>query len=55
MYGLSPRMRFDLAINGMTYGAWKNGKRPLMRDGGQWRPMVHVKDAAHAIIFMRSR
>lgn len=55
MYGLSPRMRFDLAINGMTYGAWKNGKLPLMRDGSQWRPMVHVKDAAHAIIFMRSR
>ena len=42
-YGLSPRMRFDLAINGMTYGAWKTGKLPLMRDGTQWRPMVHVK------------
>ena len=51
-YGYSPRMRFDLAINGMTYGAWKNGKLPLMRDGSQWRPMVHVKDAAHALILM---
>lgn len=52
VYGLSPRMRFDLAINGMTYGAYKTGKLPLMRDGSQWRPMVHVKDTAAAQIFM---
>ncbi len=45
-------MRFDLAINGMTYGAWKTGKLPLMRDGTQWRPMVHVKDTAEAMCFM---
>ncbi|ARE42538.1 UDP-glucose 4-epimerase (plasmid) [Rhodovulum sp. P5] len=52
VYGLSPRMRFDLAINGMTYGAWKTGKLPLMRDGSQWRPMVHVADTASAQKFM---
>jgi nucleoside-diphosphate-sugar epimerase len=52
VYGLSPRMRFDLAINGMTYGAYKTGTLPLMRDGSQWRPMVHVKDTAAAQIFM---
>lgn len=52
VYGLSPRMRFDLAINGMTYGAWKTGRLPLMRDGTQWRPMVHVRDAARAQLFM---
>ncbi len=44
VFGFSPRMRFDLAINGMTYGAWKGGKLPLMRDGRQYRPMVHVED-----------
>lgn len=54
VYGFSPRMRFDLAINGMTYGAWKTGVLPLMRDGTQWRPMVHVKDTARAQIFMLS-
>jgi nucleoside-diphosphate-sugar epimerase len=54
VYGYSPRMRFDLAINGMTYGAWKTGVLPLMRDGTQWRPMVHVKDTARAQIFMLS-
>ena len=52
VYGLSPRMRFDLAINGMTYGAWKTGRLPLMRDGTQWRPMVHVRDTARAQMFM---
>ncbi len=52
VYGYSPRMRFDLAINGMTFGAWKTGRLPLMQDGTQWRPMVHVKDTAHAILFM---
>lgn len=52
VYGLSPRMRFDLAINGMTFGAWKTGRLPLMRDGTQWRPMVHVQDTARAQMFM---
>ncbi len=52
VYGYSPRMRFDLAINGMTYGAWKTGHLPLMRDGSQWRPMVHVRDTADAIIHL---
>lgn len=52
VYGMSPRVRFDLAINGMTYGAWKTGKLPLMRDGSQWRPMVHVRDTAAAQMFM---
>ncbi len=51
-FGYSRRMRFDLAINGMTYGAWKHGRLPLNRDGTQWRPMVHVRDAARAQLFM---
>ncbi len=50
VFGYSPRMRFDLAINGMTYGAWRNGKLPLMRDGKQYRPMVHVQDTTDAIL-----
>ncbi len=50
VYGLSGRMRFDLAINGMTLGGYKNSKIPIMRDGTQWRPFIHVKDAARAIL-----
>lgn len=54
VYGYSPRMRFDLAINGMSHGAFTTGKLPLMRDGMQWRPMVHVRDTAGAMCFMLS-
>jgi nucleoside-diphosphate-sugar epimerase len=50
LYGLSPRMRFDLAINAMVAGALRSGKIPVMRDGTQWRPFLHVKDAARAIL-----
>jgi nucleoside-diphosphate-sugar epimerase len=49
LYGRSRRMRFDLAINGMVAGALKTGKIPVMRDGTQWRPFLHVRDAARAI------
>eukprot|EP00130_Batrachochytrium_dendrobatidis_P008512 XP_006683387.1 hypothetical protein BATDEDRAFT_93149 [Batrachochytrium dendrobatidis JAM81] len=52
VYGYSPRMRFDLAINGMTYGAWKNGVIPLMRDGSQWRPMIHVEDTTDVMCLL---
>jgi len=50
VYGVSPRMRFDLAINGMVLGFFKNGKIPIMRDGKQWRPFVHVKDTSNAFL-----
>lgn len=52
VYGVSPRMRFDLAINGMVYGAWKNRKLPLMRDGSQYRPMVHVQDTTDVMLLL---
>jgi nucleoside-diphosphate-sugar epimerase len=50
VYGFSHRMRFDLAINGMTLGYYKNGKIPIMRDGKQWRPFVNIKDTSRAFI-----
>lgn len=46
IYGYSPRMRFDLAINGMVLGAFDNKVLPLMRNGDQFRPMLHVEDTA---------
>ena len=39
LFGFSPRMRFDLAINGMTEGVYKNKILPIMRDGQQYRPL----------------
>jgi len=50
VYGFSHKMRFDLAINGMTLGYYKNGKIPIMRGGKQWRPFVNIKDTARAFI-----
>lgn len=50
VYGLSPRMRFDLAINGMVLGLFKKGTIPILRDGTQWRPFVHVRDTARAFL-----
>jgi len=50
VYGLSPRMRFDLAINGMVLGFYKHGKIPIQRDGTQWRPFVHVRDTSRAFL-----
>jgi nucleoside-diphosphate-sugar epimerase len=52
VYGWSPRMRIDLAINGMVAGAWKRGVIPLMRDGTQWRPMVHVQDTTDVMCLL---
>lgn len=50
VYGLSPRMRFDLAINGMVKGFFTRRKIPILRDGTQWRPFVHVRDTSRAMI-----
>ena len=50
VFGYSPRMRFDLAINGMTYGAYTNQVLPLMRDGSQYRPMLHVEDTTDVMM-----
>jgi nucleoside-diphosphate-sugar epimerase len=50
VFGQSPRMRYDLAINGMVRGFVQNGKIPILKDGTQWRPFVHVRDTCRAMI-----
>jgi nucleoside-diphosphate-sugar epimerase len=52
VYGASPRMRFDLAINGMVKGFLINGKIPILKDGNQWRPFVHVRDTSRAMCLL---
>ncbi len=47
VYGLSPRMRFDLVINLLTREATVGGGAKIF-SGEQWRPLVHVRDAAAA-------
>jgi len=49
LYGLSPRMRFDLVVNILTIKALKEKKYTIF-GGEQWRPNLHTKDAAEAYI-----
>lgn len=49
VYGLSGRTRFDLVINLLTAKAIKEGKITVF-GGGQWRPFLHVNDAALALL-----
>jgi nucleoside-diphosphate-sugar epimerase len=48
VFGLSARMRFDLAINVMTKNAYVHNRITIDGGGRQWRPFVHVHDAAAA-------
>lgn len=52
LWGLSPRMRSDLAINAMVLSALTKGQITVHCDGMQWRPMCHVLDAARAYNFV---
>ena len=52
IYGFSPKMRFDLVINKMTYDSWKDGIVPVMKDGTQRRPTLHIEDAIGAMEFI---
>lgn len=47
IYGLSPRMRFDLAVNSMALELYKTGKI-IIRGKSNTRPFLHIKDAARA-------
>ena len=48
VFGLSPRMRFDLAVNVMTKNAYVHRRITVDGGGRQWRPFVHVRDVARA-------
>jgi nucleoside-diphosphate-sugar epimerase len=48
IYGVAPRMRFDLTVNEFTRDLWAD--RRLEVFGEQfWRPYVHVRDAGRAV------
>lgn len=49
VYGLSPRMRFDLVVNVLNAKAHTEGVVPVF-GGEQYRPNVHVADAARAYV-----
>jgi nucleoside-diphosphate-sugar epimerase len=47
LFGLSPRMRFDIIVNYLTQKAVREKKISIF-GGEQWRPLLHVQDAARA-------
>ncbi len=51
LYGISPRMRFDLVLNTMVHSIFKNNLISV-QGGQQWRPILHVEDSARAFILI---
>jgi nucleoside-diphosphate-sugar epimerase len=50
VYGESPRLRLDLVVNDFVATAVATGEILIKSDGTPWRPLVHVKDVAAAMI-----
>ena len=49
VFGLSPRIRFDVVINMLVGMAVANNRVVLNSDGQAWRPNLHILDACEAI------
>ena len=49
LFGLSSRMRFDLVVNLFVARAASSGQITVL-NSEQWRPFLHVQDAAGAVI-----
>lgn len=50
VYGLSPRLRFDLVVNNLAGWAHTTGTIRILSDGSPWRPLIHVRDVSAAFI-----
>lgn len=50
VFGLSPRMRWDIVLNAFVMHAFRRGRLDVWFGGEAWRPLVHVKDVAGAHI-----
>ena len=51
LFGLSPRMRFDLVINAFTLAAWRHQTLTVHGSGEAWRPLLHIGDAVDAYLY----
>lgn len=54
VFGVSPRMRFDLTVNQFAMQMVRSG-RLVLYGGRFWRPYVHVRDAARAVALVLER
>lgn len=49
VFGLSPRIRFDLAVNSLVGYAYTTREIKMESDGMPWRPFIHIRDIAEAV------
>jgi nucleoside-diphosphate-sugar epimerase len=54
VYGVAPRMRFDLTVNEFTRDLWAGRKLEVFGELF-WRPYIHVADAARAVALVLSK
>jgi len=47
-YGWSPGVRFNLVVNHFVFRGLTDRPLTVYGDGGNWRPFIHVEDAARA-------
>jgi nucleoside-diphosphate-sugar epimerase len=52
VFGISPRMRLDLVVHQMVVQGCSRGSIPVLGDGLQWRPFVHVADVCEAMLLL---
>ncbi len=52
LFGLSPRMRFDLAVNVFVLHAWRKHLLTVHGSGEVWRPLLHVRDGVDAYLHL---
>lgn len=50
VFGMSPRIRFDVVINMLVGMGYANGKIILNSDGQSWRPHLHILDLCKAVV-----
>jgi len=50
IYGLSPRMRYDLVLNSFTKDAFTRRRLNVSCGGQTWRPLVDIQDVVRAYI-----
>ena len=49
-YGVSPRLRLDIALNDLVASAHTTGRIYIKSDGTPWRPIVHIRDIVGAAL-----
>jgi nucleoside-diphosphate-sugar epimerase len=52
IFGLAPRMRFDLVVNIFILHAWRRRLLTVHGSGEVWRPLLHIRDAVDAYLHL---